>query len=97
MDIKVFNDEEKNKVFNEKGTELVILTDGIFRVEENIDRMKLCLKGIILESELVRFLHEANISEHTLNDIKKYASKFENEINTDIVKKAIYLYEMLDL
>lgn len=96
MDIKIFNDENKNIEFNQKGTELVILTDGIFRVEENIERMKLCLKGIILKSELVELLHEANITEHSLNDIEKYAKKYENDINVDIVKKAIYLYKMLE-
>lgn len=94
---KIFESEEKNKLFNEIGTELTILTNGMFRVEENIDNMKLVLKGIILESELIEMLHNMGITEHTLTDIENYANKFKNELNNTIVMKAIEMYKMLDL
>lgn len=97
MNIKVFNNEEKNNIFNQKGTELVVLTNGIFKLEENIDSMRLVLKGIILESELIEMLHSMGITEHTLTDIKTYANKFKEEIDVNIVLKAIELYKMLDL
>ncbi len=97
MNIKVFENEEKNKYFNQKGTELVVLTNGKFRVEENIDSMRLVLKGLILESELIETLHKMGITEHTLTDIEEYANKAKEEIDVTIALKAIELYKMLDL
>lgn len=97
MNKKIFENEEKNKEFNEKGTELVILTNGKFRIEENKDSMKLVLKGLILESELIETLHKMGITEHTLTDIEEYANKVKEEIDVTIVLKAIELYKMLEL
>ena len=96
MEIKIFNDEEKNKLFNQKGTELLVLTNGMFRVEEDIDSMRLVLKGLILESELIETLHSMGITKHTLNDIENYANKLKNDIDVNLVLKAIELYKMID-
>ena len=96
MNIRLFADDEKNKLFIEKGTELVVLTNGIFRLEENIDSMKLVLKGIILESELIETLHSMGIAKHSLDEIEMYANKFRDEIDVNIVLKSIELFKMLE-
>ena len=96
MDIKIFKDDEKNKKFNKKGTELVILTDGTFRLEDNIDSMKLILKGLILESELIELLNSRGITSYTLSEIEEYANKWQSEIDVNILLRSIELYKMLD-
>lgn len=44
MSIKLFDNDEKNTLFNELGLELVVLTNGTFRIEEDVSSMKLVLK-----------------------------------------------------
>ena len=96
MSVKLFDNDEKNTLFNELGLELVVLTNGTFRIEEDVSSMKLVLKGIILESELVEALHSMGITKHTLNEIEAYANKYKEEIDVNILLKAIKLYHILD-
>ena len=95
MNIKVFNDEEKNKTFNKKGTELVIKTQGKFRVEEDKKRMDICLRGLIYESELVDFLKSINITNFTIRNLEEYIKRFESDIDTNNLKLTLDLYKML--
>mgnify|MGYP004633449243 CR=1 FL=1 len=53
MNIKLFEDEKDNDLFIKLGLDLIILSNGIFRIENDINSMKLTLKGITLESELI--------------------------------------------
>ena len=96
MNTKLFDNEEENTLFNKLGLELVVLTNGTFRLEEDVSSMKLVLKGIILESELVETLHSMGIMKYTLNEIEIYANKFKEEIDVNILLKAIKLYHMLE-
>lgn len=93
--ISVFEDLQKNEIFNKKGKELTIRTKGIFRVEEDKKRMDTCLRGIIYESELVSFLKSINIPTFSIRILEAYINKVKDHIDINTVSLALELYKML--
>ena len=83
--------------FITKAYELVDLSNDVYQVEKTIKLNKISLKDYVLSSKICEQLKNNNISNYTINDLKKYFEDYEKQTSEDITvyKKALYLYELL--
>ena len=84
--------------FINKGNELLNLTLGMYQIENTISLNKISLKGYILESNICKDLNRKGIKSYTIEDLKKHLYRLDSENNqeTSILLKAVYLYELLE-
>jgi hypothetical protein len=59
---------------------------------------KISLKGYVLDSELCTQLHENNITDYSIDELKQYLTQYEKTYNTDCLKYflALSLYEQVE-
>lgn len=81
-----------------KAYELVDLSENLYQLEQTIELNKISLKDYILNSEICTFLKNNNISNYSIDDLKKFMQKYEKQNISDITsyKLALELYENLD-
>lgn len=100
-DIEKIHDDINNKIFNFiiKANELVDLSEDMYQIEKTIELNKISLKGYILESPCCKMLEENNVSNYSLEELKKYLLNYEQTSNDDCSScyLAISLYELLEL
>lgn len=81
-----------------KAYELVDLSEGVYQIEHTIKLNQISLKDYILNSEVCLMLKNNNISNYSIEELKKYLEQYEyqNLANVKPYKIAIELYEKLD-
>ena len=94
-------DEKYNNLmfsFVTKAYELVDLSEDLYQLERTIKLNQISLKDYILNSEICSFLKNNNINNYSIEDLKKFMQKYENQNISDITsyKLALELYEKLD-
>lgn len=94
-------DEKYNNLmfsFVTKAYELVDLSENLYQLERTIKLNQISLKDYILNSEICSFLKNNNINNYSIEDLKKFMQKYENQNISDITsyKLALELYEKLD-
>ena len=84
--------------FIKKANELVGLTLGMYQIENSIKLNKISLKGYILESNTCKELKNQNREGYTIQQLKKHLYKLDSENNqeTNVLIKAVSLYEILE-
>lgn len=83
--------------FLQSGNELVELTDDLYQIEKTLELNRISIKGMILDSNLCKWLDQAGIK-YTLTDLRKYLNEqYNNEnIDVEVINKEINLYETID-
>lgn len=94
-------DEKYNNLmfsFVTKAYELVDLSEDLYQLEHTIKLNQISLKDYILNSEICSFLKNNNINNYSIEDLKDFMQKYENQNISDITsyKLALELYEKLD-
>lgn len=94
-------DEKYNNLmfsFVTKAYELVDLSEDLYQLEHTIKLNQISLKDYILNSEICSFLKNNNINNYSIEDLKEFMQKYENQNISDITsyKLALELYEKLD-
>lgn len=94
-------DEKYNNLmfsFVTKAYELVDLSEDLYQLERTIKLNQISLKDYILNSEICSFLKNNNINNYSIEDLKEFMQKYENQNISDITsyKLALELYEKLD-
>lgn len=101
MDIDKIHDDINNKIFNfiTKANELVDLSEDMYQIERTIKLNKISLKGYILDSPCCKVLEENNVSNYSIEELKQYLMKYEQNSNVDCSSYylAISLYELLEI
>ena len=100
VEIDKIHDEINNKLFNfiRNANQLVELSEDDYQIEKTIKLNKISLKGYILDSPYCSSLRENNITNYSIEELKKFFVKFEKIYNEDLSKYylALSLYEMLE-
>lgn len=94
-------DEKYNSLmfdFLTKAYELVELSEDLYQVENTIKLNQISLKDYILNSEICNFLKKKNFNNYSIEDLKEYMQKCENQNISNIAsyKLALELYEKLE-
>ena len=94
-------DEKYNSLmfdFLTKAYELVKLSEDLYQVENTIKLNQISLKDYILNSEICNFLKKNNFNNYSIEDLKEYMQKCENQNISNIAsyKLALELYEKLE-
>lgn len=78
--------------------ELVELSEDLYQVEHSIQLNKISLKDYVLNSDICNMLKENNISDYSIEELKDYMNKIENQNITNVYpyKLALDLYEKLE-
>lgn len=89
---------EKMFQFVTKASEFVDLSENLYQIERTIKLNKISIKAYILDSDCCKSLAKNNISNYSINDLKEYLKKYEQEKKEicDIYKFAIDIYEILE-
>ncbi len=99
-DIDKIQDEISNKMFNfiTNANQLVELSEDDYQIEKTIKLNKISLKSYILDSSCCSSLQENNITNYSVEELKKIFVKYEKIYNEDLSKYylALSLYEMLE-
>lgn len=100
VNIDKIHDSISDKIFYfiNNAYKLVKLSDDMYQVEKTIKLNKISLKGYILDSPCCKLLEENNISNYTIEELKKYLIKYEQTSNSDCssYNLATELYELLE-
>ena len=94
-------DEKYNSLmfdFLTKAYELVELSEDLYQVENTIKLNQISLKDYILNSEICNFLKKNNFNNYSIEDLKEYMQKCENQNISNVAsyKLALELYEKLE-
>ena len=94
-------DEKYNSLmfdFITKAYELVELSEDLYQVEHTIKLNQISLKDYILNSEICNYLKDNNFNNYSIEDLKEYMQKYENQNPSDMIsyKLALELYEKLE-
>lgn len=94
-------DEKYNSLmfdFITKAYELVELSEDLYQVEHTIKLNQISLKDYILNSKICNYLKDNNFNNYSIEDLKEYMQKYENQNPSDIAsyKLALELYEKLE-
>lgn len=81
-----------------KAYELVGLSKDLYQVEKTLILNKISLKDYVLNSEVCLYLKANNISNYSIEDLKRYIDDYEKQNMKDLhpYKVALDLYEMLE-
>lgn len=100
VEIDKIHDDINNKLFDfiTKANELVELSEDDYQIEKSLLLNKISLKGYVLDSELCTQLHENNIKDYSINELKQYLAQYEKTYNADCLKYnlALSLYEQIE-
>lgn len=100
VEIDKIQDEINNKMFNfiTNANQLVELSEDDYQIEKTIKLNKISLKSYILDSPCCSSLQENNITNYSIEELKKFFVKYEKTYNEDLSKYylALSLYEMLE-
>ena len=100
VEIDKLHDDINKAMFNfiTKANELVNLSEDDYQIEMTLRLNKISLKGYVLDSELCTQLHENNITDYSLDELKQYLTQYEKKYNTDCLKYllALSLYEQIE-
>ena len=100
VEIDKIQDEINNKMFNfiTNANQLVELSEDDYQIEKTIKLNKISLKSYILDSPCCSSLKENNITNYSVEELKKSFVKYEKIYNEDLSKYylALSLYEMLE-
>lgn len=100
VEIDKIQDEINNKMFNfiTNANQLVELSEDDYQIEKTIKLNKISLKSYILDSSCCSSLKENNITNYSVEELKKFFVKYEKTYNEDLSKYylAFSLYEMLE-
>ena len=100
VEIDKIHDEINNKLFNfiSNANQLVELSEDDYQIEKTIKLNKISLKSYILDSSCCSSLQENNITNYSIEELKKIFVKYEKIYNEDLSKYylALSLYEMLE-
>ena len=100
VEIDKIQDEINNKMFNfiTNANQLVELSENDYQIEKTIKLNKISLKSYILDSPCCSSLKENNITNYSVEELKKSFVKYEKIYNEDLSKYylALSLYEMLE-
>ena len=100
VEIDKIHDDINNKLFGfiTKANELVELSEDDYQIEKSLLLNKISLKGYVLDSELCRQLHENNVTNYSIDELKQYLTQYEKTYNTDYLKYllALSLYEQIE-
>ena len=94
-------DEKYNRLmfdFITKAYELVELSEDLYQVEHSIKLNQISLKDYILNSKICNYLKDNNFNNYSIEDLKEYMQKYENQNPSDMIsyKLALELYEKLE-
>ena len=94
-------DEKYNSLmfdFITKAYELVELSEDLYQVEHTIKLNQISLRDYILNSEICNYLKDNNFNNYSIEDLKEYMQKYENQNPSDMIsyKLALELYEKLE-
>lgn len=100
VEINKIHDDINNNIFNfiNKANELVKLSDDDYQIEKTLMLNKISLKGYVLDSDCCIQLKENNITEYSIDELKKYLIEYEESFNKDCSKYllALSLYELIE-
>jgi hypothetical protein len=100
VEIDKLHDDINKAMFNfiTKAKELVNLSEDDYQIEMTLRLNKISLKGYVLDSELCTQLHENNITDYSIDELKQYLTQYERTYNTDCLKYflALSLYEQVE-
>jgi hypothetical protein len=100
VEIDKLHDDINKAMFNfiTKANELVNLSEDDYQIEMTLRLNKISLKGYVLDSELCSQLHENNITDYSIDELKQYLTQYEKTYNTDCLKYflALSLYEQVE-
>ena len=100
VEIDKIHDDINKKMFNfiTKANELVELSEDDYQIEMTLRLNKISLKGYVLDSELCMQLHENNITDYSIDELKQYLTQYEKIYNADCLKYllALSLYEQVE-
>ena len=76
---------------------LVELSEDLYQVEQTIKLNKISLKDYILNSDVCKTLKANNISNYSVEELKRYLNNFESQgLDVYSYKVALQLYEQLE-
>ena len=100
VEIDKIHDDINKTMFNfiTKANELANLSEDDYQIEMTLRLNKISLKGYVLDSELCTQLHENNITDYSIDELKQYLTQYEKTYNTDCLKYllALSLYEQVE-
>ena len=100
VEIDKLHDDINKAMFNfiTNANELVNLSEDDYQIEMTLRLNKISLKGYVLDSELCTQLHENNITDYSIDELKQYLTQYEKTYNTDCLKYllALSLYEQVE-
>ena len=100
VEIDKIHDDINKAMFNfiTKANELVNLSEDDYQIEMTLRLNKISLKGYVLDSEICTQLHENNITDYSIDELKQYLTQYEKKYNTDCLKYllALSLYEQIE-
>ena len=100
VEIDKIHDDINNKMFNfvTKALELVELSEDDYQIEKTLKLNKISLKGYILDSDCCTKLNENNITDYSIDELKKYFLNYEDTYHEDCSKYylAINLYKLIE-
>ena len=89
---------DKMLEFVTNASELVLMSENLYQIERTIKLNKIAIKAYILDSNCCTSLANNNISNYSINELKDYFKKYEQEKGEicDIYLFAINIYELLE-
>ena len=100
VEIDKVHDEINNKIFKiiTQASELVELSDDDYQIERTLKLNKISLKGYVLDSECCVQLNDNNVTDYSIEDLKKFLEEYEKLFNVDYSKYflALSLYENIE-
>ena len=84
--------------FVTNASEFVLMSENLYQIERTIKLNKIAIKAYILDSNCFKSLSNNNISNYSINELKQYFKKYEQEKGEicDIYLFAINIYELLE-
>lgn len=100
VEIDKMHDDINNRIFNfiNKANELVELSEDDYQIEKKLKLNKISLKSYVLDSPCCIDLNANNITNYSIEELKKYLTQYEKTYNADYSKYflALSLYESLE-
>ncbi len=100
MDIDKIQDSINNKLFSfiTNASKLVDLSEDMYQIEKTIKLNEISLKAYILDSKCCKILKENNITNYSIDDLKNFIYKYEQNTNEDCYEYhlSLSLYELLE-
>ena len=100
VEIDRIRDKINNEIFNfiTKANELVELSNDEYQIEKTFMLNKISLKGYILDSDCCIQLHNHNINNYSIDELKNYLVQYEKYFNNNYSNYllALSLYEIIE-